>query len=515
GALAIDPEATQLYDDTLILALASGHEEEAAKLATRRVKLDGRNRLARLLLGVRSFRARQYAEARKHLAELDGSPLSELTAGLLSAWTYLGAGDAKGAAEALKGIDASSSEELAKLKAYHAGLIAEMTGDKAGAEAQFAVAYDTDGKVLRVVQSYARALAANGKTEEARKVLDSFDSVLPGHPLIVAERAEIDAGRAPASDIISPQDGAAEVFYGLGSALGRDAADRLGTIYLQLATMLDSDFPLALITLASHFEEDGNYAEAITIYDRVSQKSPLWLSTQIARARDLGDLERADEAVEVLSKLTEQNPGSAEAPVALGDILRDQKRYAEAVRAYTQGIARSAPIEQKDWVLFYFRGMSNERAKDWPSAEADLQRALELQPDHPFVLNYLGYSWVDQGLHLEKALEMIKRAVELRPNDGYIVDSLGWAYYRLGRYDEAAEELERAVKLRPQDPILNDHLGDAYWRAGRRTEARFQWNHARDLGPEAADLPKILDKIENGLAELEQTSRAASAGNGG
>ena len=142
-----------------------------------------------------------------------------------------------------------------------------------------------------------------------------------------------------------------------------------------------------------------------------------------------------------------------------------------------------------------------ERAKEWPKAEDDFKKALELFPDQPLVLNYLGYSWVDQGVKLDEAFKMLRRAVELRPNDGYIVDSLGWAHYKLGQYNEAAQTLERAVDLKPADPVLNDHLGDAYWHVNRKVEAQFQWNHARDMNPEPEDLPGILKKIQGGLPD--------------
>ena len=124
------------------------------------------------------------------------------------------------------------------------------------------------------------------------------------------------------------------------------------------------------------------------------------------------------------------------------------------------------------------------------------------------MLNYLGYSWVDQHMNLDEAFKMLKRAVEQRPTDGYIVDSLGWAYYRLGRYDEAVRMLEKAVELKPADPVINDHLGDAYWRVGRKLEATFQWNHARDLKPEPEELPKILRKIEVGLEDEPKPAAA-------
>jgi len=161
-------------------------------------------------------------------------------------------------------------------------------------------------------------------------------------------------------------------------------------------------------------------------------------------------------------------------------------------------------------VVYYFSGICNERSKQWPKAEADFKTALALFPDQPLVLNYLGYSWVDQGVNIDEGTRMIRRAVEQRADDGYIVDSLGWAYYRVGNYDEAVKHLEQAVELKPEDPTINDHLGDAYWKVGRVLEARFQWAHARDLKPEdAQDLAKIEEKLKVGLSEEPSSSAAA------
>ena len=136
------------------------------------------------------------------------------------------------------------------------------------------------------------------------------------------------------------------------------------------------------------------------------------------------------------------------------------------------------------------------------------RRALELSPDEPLVLNYLGYSMIEKKLGLQEALAMVKKAVELRPNDGYIVDSLGWAHYQLGDYDEAVGHLERAVELNPADPIIGEHLGDVYWRVGRKLEARFQWQHAKDNRPEPEDLQRIEGKLKNGMPEEEPVTPA-------
>jgi len=191
-------------------------------------------------------------------------------------------------------------------------------------------------------------------------------------------------------------------------------------------------------------------------------------------------------------------------------VLRSNDLFAEAVTAYTGGIDTLTRPDRRHWVLYYQRGICYERLKQWPQAEADFRKALELQPQQPLVLNYLGYSLVDMGKNLDEGLSMIRKAVELRPTDGYIVDSLGWAYYKLGRYEEAVTELERAVEMLPDDPVINDHLGDAYWRVGRRLEAKFQWAHARDMKPEATALAEIQAKLANGLPPAPAPTKASA-----
>ena len=162
-------------------------------------------------------------------------------------------------------------------------------------------------------------------------------------------------------------------------------------------------------------------------------------------------------------------------------------------------IGHIGAMKERHWILLYSRGIALERSKQWSRAENDFLAALKLNPNQPYILNYLGYSWVDQGINLDRAKTMIERAVKLRPNDGYIVDSLGWALFRIREFPVAVQHLERAVELRPQDPTINDHLGDAYWRVGRRNEARFQWRRSLSLGPEPDQAAQIRSKIRDGL----------------
>ena len=200
---------------------------------------------------------------------------------------------------------------------------------------------------------------------------------------------------------------------------------------------------------------------------------------------------------------------------ALGNIMRARKLYSQAVTYYDRALSLVGKPEKRHWVYFYARGTSYERLKNWPAAEADLEKALALYPEQPLVLNYLGYSWIDQGRNMKQGMALIEKAVALKPDDGYIVYSLGWAHFKQGNFKEAVRYLERAVELKPDDPVLNDHLGDALWRVGREREAKFQWDQALSLKPEADDVDKIKKKLEQGLsadtpkANAETTKQAS------
>jgi tetratricopeptide (TPR) repeat protein len=323
---------------------------------------------------------------------------------------------------------------------------------------------------------------------------------------------KLKAGEKLPSLVSTAQAGAAEALYGLGASLGRRGGEDLGLVYLQLSLYLVPAHPLALLSLADLYESVKRPAMAIKVYERVPAGSPLKRNAQIQLATDLDSADRGEEAIKILKEVIAQDPKDLEAIMALGNIERGRKKFADCVQTYSLGIGALPEGNDKgNSVYYYYRGICEERSKQWPKAEADMRKALELQPEQPHVLNYLGYSWIDQGINLDEGMKMIKRAVEQRPDDGYIVDSLGWAYYRIGNYEEAVKNLERAIDLKPEDPTINDHLGDAYWRVGRTLEAKFQWSHARDLKPEPEDLPKIVAKIDNGLPDAPAPAAASTA----
>jgi tetratricopeptide (TPR) repeat protein len=508
AALRNDPRNNELLSRAFLAVLANGEVDEAVKLAERVLQADKNDRIAHLVLGVRSIKQKQYPAARRELAQSVRGPITDLAATLLTAWTQATPSEAKGATDAVDKLQ--GADWYAIFKEMHSALILDVAGQKKDAARRYERAYKLDSGALRVVESYASYLSRQGNNAEAEKVLVAFDEALPRHPLVLEAMAEVKAGKRLPPMIDGPQAGAAEVLYGLGAALGRRGGEDLGLIYLQLALYLVPSHSLALLSLGDLYEAMKKPDLANKTYERMPPTSPLYRNAQIQLALNLDTLEHADEAKTSLEKLIAANPTDLEAIMALGNVMRGRKQFSECADVYSKGVATIANPEKPNWVLYYFRGICFERSKQWPKAEADLKKSLELFPEQPHVLNYLGYSWIDQGVNLDEGMRMIKRAVEQRADDGYIVDSLGWAYYRLGNMEEAVKHLERAVELKPEDPTINDHLGDAYWRVGRVLEARFQWSHARDLKPEPDDLTKIEAKLKSGLTE-DTTAPSADA----
>lgn len=510
SALRSDPKNNELLDRAFISSLADGDIDEAVKLADRILTIDKSNRVARLVVGVRDLKQKKYATAQININQSIRGPITDLIATLLSGWASYGAGDTKAA---VAGIDKLTGPEWYPIfKDLHSGMILELAGKEKDAGARLERAYKLDDSMLRVADEYARWLSRNKDAAAATGIYEAFDKKLPRHPLVQDGLRETKSGKKLTPLVDSAQAGAAEVLYGIGATLTRRGGEDLALVYLQLSLYLQPNHALALLSLADLYESVKKPQMAIRVYERMPANSPLKRNAQVQLATNLDAADRSDEAIKILKGVTTEDPKDIEAIMALGNIERGRKKFADCAQTYTQGIdvMPAAAKEKGSWVTYYYRGICEERSKQWSKAEADMRKALELQPEQPHVLNYLGYSWIDQGINLDEGMKMIRRAVDQRPDDGYIVDSLGWAFYRIGNYEDAVKNLERAIDLKPEDPTINDHLGDAYWRVGRTLEAKFQWAHARDLKPEPDELPKIEAKIENGLPD-DASSSAASA----
>jgi tetratricopeptide (TPR) repeat protein len=498
SALDSDPGNLFLLERALVMSAAAGDVDEALGFAEELREKSPNSHVARLVMAVEQIRGEKYAEAIDNLSLSDVGVLADLTSAMVAAWAGFGLGEVE---KAIADIEALEGEDWYEpFKLLHTGYIALAAGRTDEALTAFEKARERDANAVRITEAYARALAIAGRVDEAEAALEDFLVRFPDNALARVALEDVRSGQPEADVIATPVDGAAEALAGIGAAIGQEGGLEVAFLYLRLALYLDPNLAggLAAFSLGTLLDASGQGEAAIEAFDSIAPQAPFRALGALRAALVLDRMDRTEEAEEAFKEATRRDPDDIQNYISYGNMLRGRERFAEAAEVYSEAIERIAGPGPADWGVYYFRGIAYERTKEWPKAEADFRKALELSPDQPLVLNYLGYSWVDVGINLDEAMEMIRKAVELRPNDGYIVDSLGWAYYRLGEYDKAVEELERAISLRPDDPVINDHLGDAYWRAGRTLEAQFQWRHARDFGAEAPELDLILRKIREG-----------------
>ena len=497
-ALSAAPDDLDLQRQLYLLTLASGRYDEALEQATALTEHDPEADEAFLLLAAEQARKGDYAAARAPLQALGLDGIAGLTAPFIDAWAVFGEGG--GTEGALARLE--EGESLGPLNGYHAAMMLDLGGRLDEAAAVLGDAMPASGPApVRIVQAYASILARHG--ERARAIELVRDQLADGRelPILVDLLAALEAGGEPPPPFTDAPGGMADALLGIAEALHQERGTARSIVYARLALFLQPDLAEAALLIADILAEQDNLEGAIAAYDAIGDASPLAEAAKLRMARALHTLERREEAFALLDALAAAEPERTEALVQLGDLARRDEEYERAEEAYSAALARIPAPQREHWTLYYARGITYERTKRWPQAEADFLRALELEPEQPYVLNYLGYSWVDQGMNLDRAQAMLNRAVELRPNDGYVVDSLGWVYYRLGEYQDAVEQLERAVELEPGDPVINEHLGDAYWRVGREREARFQWRRALSLEPEADAVVGIEEKLEIGLPE--------------
>ncbi len=502
-ALQSDPDNPMLRQHAMTAYVSAGEFIEARTIAASFAR--GENVYADLVTMTDLAAKGEYARALEFLPKNDPG-FARLLAVLLEAWLETGNGNAEAGLALFDSLQDNDSIRI--FGQYHKALALAYLGQLD----QALTIIEANGAPLHLnrnaVLAHAQILSQLNRNAEALEVLNTPGIRGTDGDLFEDMREKIASGEmVPFEYIGMPADGMAAAFLTLGEALTRDEPNRLGLFYTRLSEHLRPGFVETILTVADILEREGQYSQAAQAYAQVPQGSAFYKDAVIGQAetqRRSGDV---DAAIETLSSLIDMFPNDVNVLNALGDIYRGQERWTEAIDAYSQAITYIPSGVPAYWVVYYTRGISYERSGRWPEAEADFRAALELSPDQPNVLNYLGYSYVEKGENLDEALQMIETAVARDPENGYIRDSLAWVLYRLGRFEDAVPHMIRAAEQLPLDPIINDHLGDVLWMVGRKTEARFQWRRAISFDPEEADLIRIKRKLEVGLDQvLEEES---------
>ena len=286
---------------------------------------------------------------------------------------------------------------------------------------------------LRLAQILASWQARSGQPAEAQRTLAALPTTAPdlsiALPALMASVTKRPIPRAI--------DGIVEAYFTFAALLRAQDANDFSLVMLRLALDLRPDFGAARLLASDILNTQHHQQAALRMLSEVPASDPIISVVQLRRAALVDKLGRPEDAMKDLERMARDYPDSPLPDEQRGDILRATQRFPEAVAAYDKAITRISRPVAADWVVFYSRGVAEERSHQWPKAKADFEHALQLSPDQPFVLNYLGYSLADMGHHLDEARQMIQAAADRRPNDGAITDSLGWVLYRQGHHKDA------------------------------------------------------------------------------
>ena len=506
---ATDEWTNPLVVDRAFVALAAdGQIDAAADMAKHVIELEPDNDMAKLVLATQAFKQRRYDAVVNDLSKLDAQTFEGVTGSILKAWALTGQNKID---DASKSLDTLADGGLEDFLVFHRAIMADVAGRQADAIKYITDAHDGDPLTPDVVEAYARILGNAGKTKEAIDAIVQFEAQGLQHPIITQVKEALAKGQRPGLYADSPQAGAAEMFHAVGVAFARDGTADVSLVLLRLGAYLNPRNATIQLVIGQLYDSSNQHEIANAVYDAIPSTSPMKAMAVVRIADNLDAMGDRPEAIRRLSNIVTTNPTDVDAISVLGDLYRTDKQYQAAADAYTKALGVTGGSTPGDWRFYYVRGIAYERSDKFPLAEKDFLHALDLNPNQPQVLNYLGYSWVDKGMNLNRALDMIQKAVQASPNDGYIIDSLGWAYYRLGRYGDAVTQLEQAATLRPNDPEINDHLGDAYWRVGRKLEAKFQWNVAYSMDTEGDVKARVAPKLKGGLDAAPKTGESAPA----
>ena len=297
--------------------------------------------------------------------------------------------------------------------------------------------------------------------------------------------------------VLTQKDGLAEAFYNISSWYYQKDLYKFSIFFGKLSLRLRKDFNAMRLLLASSFELIDLENNADEIVSQVNTKNPYYMKFLKLRVSLNDEIKMKNKIKPLLEELIKNHPKNWELKILLADIYRTEKNYDGSINLYSQII--EDVLDENKWSIFYSRGIAYERLNKWEKAEEDLKMAMTLQPNDPYVINYLAYSWLDRKMNIDLALNLLEKAVELEPSDGYILDSLGWAHYLSNSYEKSVYFLEKAVSFLPNDPTLNDHLGDAYWKSGRYDEAQSQWKRVLIIDPEFKNKDDVKKKIELGI----------------
>ena len=503
-SLQEDPENQDLLSRVYIILASKGRIEEAAQYAQISLRNGDTNNFTHIIIATDAMTKGNYAQALASLHNMKGAIYEEFITPLMAAWVYAGQGDVK---QALKTVDILKKEPNFK-SLYHiqAGMLNDYLGRVAEAQKHYEVIINEESTEMsfRTLQIIANFYIRNGQKDKAVALVNRYndDRLFIDMLRNLAANTQKADPKNTAPILSSANIGFSESLFSIASNMRQISAGvDIAHIFICLSIYANPNYDIGKLLLADILESREMYAEANEVYDEIPPSSESYNSIQIKKAANYVMLQDYKAAEILLTSLSEENPNSIQINMDLGDILRINGKYKEAITYYTRAISALKREDSNTWVLYYALGIAYEQSGDWNSAETNLKKALDKSQNHYYVQNYLGYSWLKRGENIEDAFTLIVDAYNQAPEDGHITDSLGWAFYKIGKYDKAVAYLEKASETEPANALISDHLGDAYWQIGRKNEAVFQWKHTLKMTDDSGevDMKQVQNKIDKGM----------------
>ena len=357
----------------------------------------------------------------------------------------------------------------------------------------------------RYIFFYINHLIENNKYQEAKEISDDLD-YLNSSLLVSQGKKWIENKKLGKFQKIfscrNSNDIVSEFLFLVANLYSSQEDYEKSNLYLNIANYLNPKFKFNLALLAENHFVNKNYAKIKKILKNFNEKDEFYYWFKIKKEAQI-ILEQQNEEVSmdfINSNFKKIKDPSIKIIFDVANFNKNAKKYDVAIRHYDQILQKINTNSELYAKILYRRGASYERLASYKNSDRDLLKALEIDPDNVYVLNYLAYSWLEREYKIDTALEMLERAYAQRSNDAYIIDSIGWAYYLIKDYIKAENFLKRAVELMPEDPIVNDHYGDILWKLNRKIQARYFWKNVLNLEEAEVDMKKnIRDKLIDGL----------------
>jgi hypothetical protein len=359
------------------------------------------------------------------------------------------------------------------------------------------------GDYSRYIYFYLTYLIENNQIKEAKTITDKIDFI-NSSVLLSQGKSWIENNKLNKfSEVFSCKnhnDVIGEFLFLVSNLYSARNEFEKSNFYLSLSNHINPKFVFNLSLVAENFYLNENYEKSRTILKNFNKDEEFyyWYRSK-KEAQIISKTRNKKEALNYITSKFQQikNPNN-KFIFDIANFYKNSKEYEQAIRYYTLIINSLSENTELKSDLFYRRGASYERLKDYSNADEDLLHSLKINPDDAYVLNYLAYSWLERDYKIDEAIEMLENAYESESDDPYIIDSIGWAYYLINDFVKAEKFLKRAVELMPEDPIVNDHYADILWRLDRKIQARYFWSMVLKMKETKREL---IDQIQTKLVE--------------